>query len=60
MLFEGHHRLDAVIYVRDSWDYIIPDLPCIVVDWLCDKDHKKLANLLVKINVEYRKWELKD
>lgn len=60
MLYEGHHRLDAVIYVRDYYDYEIPDLPCIVVDWLSDKDHEKLANLLIKINKEYRKWDLKD
>lgn len=60
MLYEGHHRLQAVRYVRDYYDYSIPDLPCIVVDWLSDKDHEKLANLLIKINVEYRKWELKD
>ena len=60
MLFEGHHRLEAVLYVRDMWGYDIPDLPCVVVDWISDKDHKKLSNLLIKVNVEYKNWELKN
>lgn len=60
MLFEGHHRLAAVIYVRDYYGFTIPDIPCVVVDWISDKDHKELSNLLIKVNVEYKNWELKD
>jgi len=60
MLFEGHHRLAAVIYVRDYYGFEIPDIPCVVVDWISDKDHKELSNLLIKVNVEYKNWELKD
>jgi len=59
MLFEGHHRLDAVQLVR-KWGFILDELPCIVVDWISSDQMEKLSNLLIKINVEYRKWMLRD
>jgi hypothetical protein len=59
MLFEGHHRLSAVKMVR-SWGFSLDNLPCVVVDWLSTDDMEKLSKLLIKINVEYRTWKLRD
>lgn len=59
MLFEGHHRLSAAQMVR-SWGFSLDNLPCVVVDWLSTDDMEKLSKLLIKINVEYRTWKLRD
>lgn len=59
MLFEGHHRLSAAKVVR-SWGFSLNELPCVVVDWLSTDDMEKLSKLLIKINVEYRTWKLRD
>lgn len=59
MLFEGHHRLDAAHLVR-KWGFELEELPCIVVDWITTDQMEELSNLLIKINVEYRKWMLRD
>ena len=59
MLFEGHHRLSAAQTVR-SWGFSLDKLPCVVVDWLSTDDMEKLSKLLIKINVEYRTWKLRD
>lgn len=59
MLFEGHHRLDAVHLVR-KWGFELNEVPCIIVDWITTNEMEELSNLLIKINVEYRKWMLRD
>lgn len=59
MLFEGHHRLSAAKTVRE-WGFSLKELPCVVVDWLSTDDMEKLSKLLIKINVEYRSWKLRD
>jgi hypothetical protein len=59
MLFEGHHRLSAAQMVR-SWGFSLNNLPCVVVDWLSTDNMEKLSKLLIKINVEYRTWKLRD
>ena len=59
MLFEGHHRLSAAKLVG-QWGFDLKELPCVVVDWLSTDDMEKLSKLLIKINVEYRTWKLRD
>ena len=59
MLFEGHHRLSAINLVNE-WGFSLDKIPCIVVDWLNADELKRVNTLLIKINVEYKKWELID
>ena len=61
MLFEGHHRYDASIVVRDVWGFDdMNEVPCVIVDWITTEQMDELGNMLIKINVEYKKWTLKD
>lgn len=59
MLFEGHHRLSAV-KLAAKWGHEIKELPCVVVDWVTTDDMERVSELLIKINVEYKTWKLRD
>jgi len=60
MLFEGHHRLLAYKRVI-SWGLNISmNVPIINVDWMTSEEKEKLGELLIKVNVEYRSWQLFD
>jgi hypothetical protein len=58
-LFEGHHRLAAINLVNE-WGFTLDNIPCVVVDWLTMDELEEVGRLLIKINVEYKKWELID
>lgn len=60
MLFEGHHRKHAYQRVLE-WGLNIPtQVPIINVDWLSSEQQEELGELLIKVNVEYRSWQLLD
>jgi|9_EtaG_2_1085328.scaffolds.fasta_scaffold20442_2 hypothetical protein len=59
-LFEAHHRYGAFKKVIDWGLNISAKVPVINVHWLDDTQKEKLGELLIKVNVEYRAWQLYD
>lgn len=63
ILFDGHHRLEAVKYLIEEMNYpatYFETLPCVVVDWITSNDKKDLHRILTTINWTATKWTLLD